>query len=179
VKGSVELAKILLMVEDGFEDAEAIYPYYRMQEADFQVDIVGPVKGTVYRGKHGYPLAADLDPSEVDMKNYVGLIIPGGQAPDRMRINEGLVELVKAAHGGGLVVAAICHGPIMLIEADIVRGRNVTCYKSVITDMLNAGAIYHDLPVMVDKKLVTSRIPADLPDFCHQILIFLDNNAAK
>jgi protease I len=164
------MARMLLMVADGFEDAEAIYPYYRMQEAGFNVDIVGPAKGTVYKGKHGYPLTAAFAPGEVKIADYVALIIPGGQAPDRMRINEALVEIVRAAHAGGLVVGAICHGPQMLIEADLVRGRNVTCYKSVLTDILNAGAIYHDLPVVVDEKIVTARVPGDLPDFCQQIL---------
>jgi protease I len=166
------MAKMLLMVENGFEDAEALYPYYRMQEAGFVVEVVGPAKGAVYKGKHGYPLTAGLAPEEVKVADYAAVIIPGGQAPDRMRVSDGLVDIVKAAHSGGLVVAAICHGPQMLIEADLVRGRNVTCYKSILTDILNAGAIYHDLPVVIDEKLVTSRIPADLPDFCRQILAY-------
>lgn len=167
------MAKMLMLVENGFEDAEAIYPYYRMQEAGLAVDVVGPVKGAVYKGKYGYPLVAGLSPSEVDVTAYAGIIIPGGQAPDRMRINDGLVDIVKAAGQAGLIVAAICHGPQMLIEADMVRGRNVTCYKSVLTDILNAGAVYHDVPVMVDGMLVTSRMPADLPDFCHQIVALI------
>lgn len=164
---------MLLFVENGFEDAEAIYPYYRMQEAGFTVDVVGPVKGAVYKGKHGYPLTAGLVPEEVDIGAYAAVIIPGGQAPDRMRLNDGMVELVKAAHSRGLVVGAICHGPQMLIEADLLRGLNATCYRSVLTDLLNAGAIYHDLPVVMDKRIVTSRVPADLPDFCRQILALL------
>lgn len=164
------MAKMLMMVADGFEDAEALYPYYRMREDGYEVEVVGPAKGTVYKGKHGYPLTADHAPAEVKIADYVALIIPGGQAPDRMRINDKLVEIVQAAHAAGLVVGAICHGPQMLIEADLVRGRNVTCYKSVLTDILNAGAIYHDLPVVADEKIVTSRVPADLPDFCRQIL---------
>jgi protease I len=144
-----------------------------MQEAGLAVDVVGPVKGAVYKGKYGYPLAADLAPAEVKVAEYAGVIIPGGQAPDRMRINDGMVDIAKAAGRSGLIVAAICHGPQMLIEADLVKGRNVTCYKSVLTDILNAGGIYHDLPVMVDGMLVTSRTPADLPDFCRQIVALL------
>lgn len=166
------MAKMLLMVADGFEDAEALYPFYRMQEAGFDVDIVGPAKGAIYKGKHGYPLTAGFAPTEVKIADYAALIIPGGQAPDRMRTSDGLVEIVRAAHAGGLVVGAICHGPQMLIEADLVRGRNVTCYKSILTDILNAGAIYHDLPVVADEKIVTARIPGDLPDFCREILAY-------
>jgi protease I len=167
------LEKVLMMVENGFEDAEALYPYYRMQEAGFGVDLVGPEKGAVYKGKHGYPLTAALSPAEVNIGDYAALIIPGGQAPDRMRINDGLVEIVKTAHARKLVIGAICHGPQMLIEADILRGLNVTCYKSVLTDILNAGAIYHDLPAIIDAGIVTSRTPADLPEFCRQILALL------
>lgn len=167
------MPKALLMVENGFEDAEVLYPYYRMQEAGYQVDLVGPVKGGTYKGKHGYPITAELGPEDVVLADYEAVIVPGGQAPDKLRLNEQLVGLVKAADEQGLVVAAICHGPQVLIEADILRGRNVTCYRSVLTDVLNAGAIYHDVPVAVDRRLVTSRTPRDLPDFCRQILTCL------
>jgi len=172
LKGLVVLPKFLLLVENGFEDAEALYPYFRFQEAGFAVDIVGPVKGTVYKGKYGYPLLAALGPGGINVQDYKGLIIPGGQAPDRLRTDGDIVDLVKAAHEAGLVIGAICHGPQLLIEADLVRGRNVTCYMSILTDVLNAGAIYHDSPVMVDGKIVTSRAPNDLPSFCAQILAF-------
>jgi protease I len=167
------MAKMLLMIENGFEDAEVIYPFYRMQEAGYEIDVVGPAKGETYKGKYGYPVTANTDPSEVNIRDYVTLLIPGGQAPDKMRLNDGLVDLVKAADREGLVVAAICHGPQMLIEADIVRGRNATCYRSVLTDILNAGAIYHDLPVITDGNMITSRAPKDLPEFCRQILIVI------
>ena len=166
------MAKVMLLIENGFEEMEALYPYYRMKEAGHTVDVVAPAKG-VYKGKYGYPLTATLTPDEVNVADYAGLIIPGGQAPDRMRVHDGLVELVKQADKAGLVVAAICHGPQMLIEADIVRGRNVTCYKSILTDVLNAGAIFHDLEVIIDGKLITSRLPADLPAFCKEILKLL------
>ena len=167
------VARVLLFVENGFEDAEAIYPYYRLQEAGFAVDVVGPAKGKTYTGKYGYPLTAGLAPADVDIAAYEAVIIPGGQAPDRMRVDDGLVDIVRAASERGLVIAAICHGPQMLIEADIVRGLNVTCYKSILTDILNAGAIYHDLPAVFDANVVTARAPADLPDFCREILTLL------
>lgn len=161
--------KILLFAENGFEEAEALYPYYRMQEARLTVDVVGPVKG-MYQGKYGYPLEAKLTPEEVNIDNYGAIIIPGGQAPDKMRVNDDLVDIVKAADKKGIIIAAICHGPQMLIEADIIRGRNVTCYKSILTDILNAGGIYHDLEVIMDENLITARTPADLPAFCREIL---------
>ncbi len=167
------MPKALLFVADGFEDAEALYPYYRFREAGFAVDVVGAEKGTVYKGKHGYPLAAGLAPADVDIAAYDAVIIPGGHAPDRMRTNDKLVDLVRAAHERGVLIGAICHGPQMLIEADIIRGVNVTCCRAVLTDILNAGAIYHDLPAVFDANIVTSRVPSDLPDFCRQLLTLL------
>jgi protease I len=165
-----ELAKVLLFIENGFEDMEAMYPYYRLLEAGFAVDVAGPQLGAVYKGKYGYPLTATIAAEAVTLSDYAALIIPGGQAPDKMRLNEALVDLVRQADKQGLVIGAICHGPQMLIEADIVRGRNVTCYRSVLTDILNAGGIYHDLEVIMDENLVTSRTPTDLPAFMQQIL---------
>jgi protease I len=164
------LAKVLLFIENNFEDMEAMYPYYRLLEAGFTVDVAGPQQGIVYKGKYGYPLAATIAAEAVTLSDYVALIIPGGQAPDKMRMNEAMVDLVRQADKQGLVIGAICHGPQLLIEADIVRGRNVTCYRSVLTDILNAGGIYHDLEVIMDDNLVTSRTPIDLPAFMQQIL---------
>ena len=170
------MAKILLFIENGFEDMEAMYPYYRLLEAGYEVDVVGPEKGLAYKGKYGYPLIADLSPDEVKIEEYAGIIIPGGQAPDKLRMNDMLVDLVKAADKRGLVIGAICHGPQLLIEADLLRGRNATCYKSILTDLLNAGAVYHDLEVIMDGNLVTSRMPKDLPVFCHEVLKLLPQN---
>lgn len=167
------MAKVLLFIENGFEDLEAMYPFYRLQEAGYDVDVMGPAKNTVYHGKYGYPLAAGVEPGDISIVDYVGIMIPGGQAPDRMRINEQMVDLVKEADKRGLIIGAICHGPQLLIEADIVRHRNLTCYKSILTDVLNAGAIYHDMDVIMDDNLVTSRQPADLPAFCHTFIDFL------
>ena len=99
--------------------------------------------------------------------------IPGGRAPDRMRINKGLVNIVKEAYEKGKVIAAICHGPQMLIEADILRGKKATCWKSVITDLKNAGATFIDESAVVDGNIVTSRFPADLPRFCQETIKLL------
>jgi protease I len=90
-----------------------------------------------------------------------------------MRLNKGLVKLVKEASSKGKVIAAICHGPQLLIEADVLKGKKATCYMSVATDLKNAGGIYEDKSVVVDGNLVTSRFPADLPDFCREILKLL------
>jgi protease I len=169
----VSMRKVLIMVENGVEDTEFLYPYYRFQEEGYKVDVVAPKAKETYVGKHGVPIRPDFSPEEVNIEEYDALIIPGGKAPDRMRINEGLVKIVKEAYEKGKVIAAICHGPQMLIEADILRGKRATCWKSVTTDLKNAGAIFVDAPVVVDGNLVTSRFPPDLPQFCKETLKLL------
>ena len=170
------MRKALIMVENGFEDPEFLYPYYRLQEEEFKVDIVGPRSNETYTGKRGIQIESDLSPEEVQVENYEIIVIPGGYAPDRMRINGGLVKIVREANEKGKLIAAICHGPQMLIEADILRGRKATCWKSVVTDLKNAGAIFIDAPAVVDGNLVTSRFPADLPKFCQEIIRLLKSS---
>ena len=119
-------------------------------------------------GKHGFPIVSDLSPKDVSVDEYDAVIIPGGWAPDRMRRNEDMVKIVREAYEKGKVIAAICHGPQMLIEADILRGKKTTCFRSVATDPKNAGATFVDEPVVVNGNIVTSRFPADLPKFCKE-----------
>lgn len=167
------MKKVLMLVEEGAEDSEFIYPYYRFQEEGYKVDVVGPKANQTYPGKHGVPFKSNLAPEDVKINEYEAIIIPGGKAPDRMRINKGLVKIVKDAHGKGKIIAAVCHGPQMLIEAGIVRGKKVTSWQSVATDLKNAGAIFVDAPVVVDGNIVTSRFPADLPQFCKEAINLL------
>lgn len=162
-----------MMVDEGVEDAEFIYPFYRFQEEGYKVEVVATKARETYMGKHGVPFRSDLSPDEVKIGDYDALVIPGGRAPDRMRVNRGLVKIVKDAYAGGKVIAAVCHGPQMLIEADILRGKRATCWKSVATDLKNAGAAFVDEAAVVDGKMVTSRSPADLPAFCREALKLL------
>jgi len=164
------MEKVLLLTENGFEDRELMYPYYRFQEAGYQVIVVGPKAKETYNGEHGLTITSDLSSTDVNIDDYVAVIIPGGRAPDRMRLNKGLVKIIKEATMKEKVIAAICHGPQLLIEADVVKGKRMTCYMSVATDLKNAGGVYEDKPVVVDGNFVTSRFPADLPDFCRETL---------
>ncbi len=166
------MANVLLLIDDHYEDAEAIYPYYRMQEAGYGVTVAGAEKRT-YHSKHGYPMAAVLAGARVRLRDYRAVIIPGGGAPDIMRTKPEMVRIVKEASEAGIVLAAICHGAQMLIEAGAARGKRATCYVSVKTDLINAGALYLDESVVADGSLITSRHPGDLPDFCRAILIGL------
>jgi protease I len=167
------LRKVLIMLDEGVEDVEFLYPYYRFQEEDYKVDVVASKAKETYIGKRGVPMRSDLSPEEIKIEDYDALIIPGGRAPDKMRVNKGLVNMVRDAYVKGKVIAAICHGPQMLIEADLLRGRKATCWKSVMTDLKNAGANFVDAPAVVDGKLVTSRSPDDLPKFCQETIKLL------
>jgi protease I len=166
------MKKILMLLDNGAEDSEFVYPYFRFQEEGYKVEVVGAKANETYIGKHGVPLKSDLSPEQVKLEAYDALI-PGGRAPDIMRTNKALVQIVKDAHTKHKVIAAVCHGPQMLIEADILRGKRATCWKSVATDLKNAGATFVDVPVVVDGNIVTSRMPADLPQFCKEAIKLL------
>ncbi len=168
------MKKVLLFVENGFEDRELMYPYYRLQEAGYKVEVVGPKAKVTYRGEYGLTIESSFSPKDVNIGDYVAIIIPGGRAPDRMRTNKDMVNLVKEAFQKGKVIAAICHGPQLLIETGVMNGKRATCYVSVSTDLKNAGGIYLDKSVVVDGNLVTSRFPADLPNFCRETLKLLE-----
>ncbi len=167
------MKKALILLENGVEDSEFIYPYYRFQEEGYQVDIVAPKAKTEYQGKRGVTFTSELSPREVKIDEYDAVIIPGGHAPDRMRLHKSMVDLVKEAHNKTKVIAAVCHGPQMLIEANIVRGKTVTSWPSVRTDLSNAGAKVVDKAAVVDGNIVTSRSPDDLPEFCRAALKLL------
>lgn len=169
------MRKILIMVDEGVEDAEFLYPYYRFQEEGYEVVVVASKAGETYIGKHGIPVRSDISPENVEVDQYEAVIIPGGRAPDKMRTNPDLVKIVKEAHAKGKVIAAVCHGPQMLIEADVLRGMKATCWKSVVTDLKNAGATFVDAPVVVDGNIVTSRMPADLPKFCKETIKLIES----
>jgi protease I len=160
------MKKMLIFIENGFEDAEFVYPYYRFQEEGYKMNIVAPKAKQTYIGKHGISFTSEITPEQVNLEEYDAVIIPGGQAPDKMRLNKGLVNIVKEANNKNKVIAAICHAPQVLIEADIVRDRTLTSWASVKTDLRNAGAKVVDQAAVVDGNLVTSRSPRDLPDFC-------------
>jgi len=162
--------KIIVFIEDNFRDEELVYPYYRFIEAGYDVKLVGPEAKKTYTGKFGLPMESDLTPDQADLDETAAIIIPGGFAPDRMRQNRAMVDLVKKAFDACKIIAAICHGGWMLAEADICRGKDVTGFIAIATDLKNAGGNYLDKEVVVDGNLVTSRTPADLPAFCRAIL---------
>ena len=164
---------IAVLAENIYEDLEAWYPILRLREAGCNVVVVGPEAGVVYTSKHGYPLKSDKAIAQVKSKDFDGLVIPGGYAPDKMRRDPRMVKLTREIFDQGKFVASICHGPWMMAEADIVRGRQFTCVSAIKTDIINAGGKYVDAEVVVDGNLITSRTPPDLPAMMKAILKFL------
>jgi protease I len=164
--------KIAILVETLYEDQELWYPYYRLIEAGAEVRVIGPRKGT-FESKHGYPVKADFGADEVKATDFSAVIIPGGYAPDHMRRNKAMVDLVREAVRQEKVVAAICHAGWMLASAGVLKGRKATCYIAIKDDLVNAGAQYLDQEVVRDGNLITSRFPADLPAFCRTIIAAL------
>lgn len=164
--------RILMFVDDGYEDLEFWYPKIRLEEEGAVVDAASARKG-VYHGKYGYPARAELAYKDVDAAAYDALVIPGGHAPDRIRRFNNAVAIVEEMVRARKPVAAICHGPQVLITADALRGKRATCYESIKVDVINAGAEYVDAEVVSDGGVITSRKPADLPAFCRAIIAAL------
>ena len=162
---------VAVLAEQDFEDSELTEPLKAMKEAGAQVFVVGSGSQPSYRGKRGKTtIKVDIDADKVRAEDFDAVIIPGGYAPDKMRLHQPMIDLVKRAHDLGKVVAAICHGPQLLISADVVRGRRVTSWPSVAIDLKNAGANWVDEPVVRDGNFITSRKPSDLPVFNRAII---------
>lgn len=164
--------KVAILVEKMYEDLELHYPRLRLIEEGAEVHVVGPKKGAVYASKHGYPAIATHAASRVKGRTYDCVVIPGGYAPDHMRRTPEMVDLVRDAHYAGAVLAAICHGPWMLCSVpETIRGRRLACFFAIKDDVVNAGGIYlPDERCHVDGRIVTARVPDDLPLFTTAIV---------
>lgn len=167
------MRSILIFVDDIYEDLELWYPKVRMEEAGFKTIVAGAEAGKTYQGKHGYPCKAEIAYDQVQPGSFAGLIIPGGYAPDKIRRNTKALEIVRQMNEAKKPIAFICHAGWVPISAKILKGKNVTCFMAIKDDIENAGAHYSDKAVVIDGHLVSSRTPADLPDFCKAILKIL------
>jgi protease I len=157
---------IAILAEEDFEDSELMEPLRAMKDAGASVLIVGSGSKKSYRGKRGSAeVTVDAVADKVETRQFDAVIVPGGYAPDKMRLHQPMIDLVRKAHAEGKIIAAVCHGPQLLISADIVRGRRLTSWPSVAVDLKNAGAIWVDEPMVRDGNVITSRKPADLPKF--------------
>ncbi len=181
--------RVAIIASYEFEDVELLYPFLRLSEEGAEVIII-PVKAGLHprpaipakpvTGRFGTPIPlevfkegeryvikqlGEVSPDEID-----ALIIPGGFSPDHLRIREDVIKFVKELHARGKIIAAICHGPQVLISAGLVKGRKVTAYRAVKDDLINAGAEFRDVPAIRDGNIITGRVPDDLPEFCRLII---------
>lgn len=155
-----------------YEDLELWYPKIRLEEEGAETTVAGTGEKT-YQGKRGYPLTVDTDVDHVDADAFDGLVIPGGYAPDIMRRSPRLLELTRQIYHAGKPVAFICHAGWVPISAGIVRGRRGTSVGAIKDDLVNAGMLWEDSPVVVDGNLISSRTPKDLPQFMGALIAAL------
>ena len=160
----MSLGTILCFVGPEYEDLEVWYPKLRLEEAGYEVPLVG-MGEPAYRGKHGYPAPVDGHARDFHATEIAGIIAPGGWAPDKLRRDKDVLAITRDVFQAGKLVATICHGPWILISAGILRGRTLTSTVGIRDDVVNAGATWVDRPVHVDGNIVSARVPKDLPAF--------------
>ena len=166
--------KIAILATDGYEDLELHYPRIRLNEAGYETELISLHRREI-KGKHGYPIKPDKLIREANPNDYDGVIILGGtKNPDYLRRDKDVLDFVAKINEDGRLVGAICHAGWVLISAKIVRGRKATSYFAIKDDMINAGVLFEDSPVVIDGNLITSRMPSDLPDFMKSVLNFLE-----
>lgn len=172
--------RILIMATDGFEQSELEVPLERLSEAGADVDIASIEMAEITgwdEDDWGADVEVDLKIADADVDDYDALVLPGGQInPDLLRVDKNAIALIQAFAAAGKPVAAICHAPWLLIEAGMVKGKRMTSYKSIRTDIANAGADVVDKAVVIDGNIITSRCPDDLPAFCDAIVEALAEN---
>lgn len=166
--------RVLILATNGFEQSELLKPRQALEEAGIETVLASPEAGTIKGWDNkdwGESVKVDALIADVDSENFDGLLLPGGQMnPDILRLDANAVRLVKEFNDAEKPIAAICHGPWMLVEADILEGRTVTAWPSLHTDLKNAGALVVDREVSIDGNLITSRKPEDIPAFSKALM---------
>lgn len=168
------MPRAVIITADDYEDLELFYPYYRLVESGFEVVIAAPEAGEV-RGKRGYKVKANARISDIDPTDFDVLVVPGGRAPEKVRLEEGSIRIVREFFSRSKPVATICHGPQVLISAGVVKGRRLTSYWGIKDDVIAAGGEWVDEPVVVDGNLVSSRYPGDIPFWLREFFKVLSN----
>ncbi len=170
MKMRIKGKKVVILIENNYQDLEFWVPYYRLKEEGAEVTVVGSGSSHTYTSKYGYPVEAEKEAKDIDMSKYDGVVIPGGYAPDLMRRYPEMVRIVREANQKGKVISAICHAGWMLVSAGILKGKKATGFFAIKDDLVNAGARYVDEEVVRDGNLITSRKPDDLPAFCRETI---------
>lgn len=174
----IKQARILIMATDGFEQSELMVPRQKLSEAGAKVEVAAPksrMKPDTIRGwdekDWGEDVPVDKNIEDIDPANYDALVLPGGQInPDKLRVEQKAIEIIRAFYSSGKTVAAICHAPWLLVEARVIEGKKCTSYHSIKTDVINAGGDWRDETVVNDQGLITSRNPGDLEAFVAKII---------
>lgn len=170
--------KIACLLGQGFEDSEFRVPYDRLKSEGYQVDVIGVKAGEELKGYKGKEkVKAELGIDQVRPEDYDALLIPGGQSPDHLRADRRVVEFVHAFDAAGKLIAAVCHGPQLLIAARLVKGRTLTAWQTIQVDLEQIGATVKDEAVVQDRNWITSRKPEDLPAFSAAIVERLEGDA--
>jgi protease I len=173
--GKLEGKKVLMFVEDYFEDLELFYPKIFLKGEGAEVIVAGKEKDQLYHGKNGLKIKPDKSLDEVDEKDFDGLVIPGGYCPDKLRRIDKVLQLTRDFDKAGKLIAHICHAGWVPVSAGIMKGRKSTSFFAIKDDLINAGADWVDEPIVIEKNLVSSRGPDDLPQFCNGIAEVLTN----
>jgi len=171
--------RVAVLVEDSYQVLEVWYPYLRLKEEGIETVFVGTGAKKEYKSKEGYPCPEEVSIKKIKASDFDGVVIPGGYAPDILRRYDEVNNFVRDLYKSSKLVAAICHGGWVLVSAGILKGRKVTGFSAIKDDLINAGATYVDEEVVVDKNLISSRNPYDLPAFCREILKFLRQKEAS
>ena len=169
--------RALVLVGEIYEDLELWYPKLRLLEAGAEVVVAGPQASTVYAGKHGYPCTSDAAIADMAASDFDGLVVPGGFMPDKLRRDPKVLQLLRDFNDSGKLIAAICHGGWIPISAAVYHGVKTTGSLGIKDDLVNAGAIWEDAAVVIDRHFVSSRSPDDLPDFCRAMIHVLANQS--
>ena len=162
--------RVAILIEDLYQDLEVWYPLLRLKEEGFDVVTVEPNGRRDYRGKWGYPIEVDKSIDQVKPEDFDCVVIPGGWAPDNLRLSKKVLSFVRSLYNAGKIVASICHGGWVLASADICKGKTLTSYIAIQDDLVHAGAKFVDQEVVCDGNLITSRKPEDLPAFLREII---------
>lgn len=168
------MKSVVIIVAQNFQDEEFVYPYYRVLEEGYRVDVATP-EGKIMNGKYGVPARATIATDALNAANYDAVILPGGfESPDRLRIRKEVLQFIREMNAQGKLVAAICHGPWLCISAGIIKGKKATAFMSIADDMRNAGAVYVEQDVVIDGNLITSPHYKNNGDFMKAVVNYLN-----
>jgi len=162
--------RIISLLYDEVEDLEFWYPTLRLREAGATVDVAGEERGKTYHGKYGLPAEAEISFKDAKVEEYDGILVPGGWAPDKLRRDRDILQLVQNMNAQGKILGFICHAGWVAASAGICKGKRVTGSTGIKDDLENAGAIWVDKPALREGNLVWGRVVADIPDYCRELI---------